>query len=53
LKGTNEQVQAIIEMKTKGEKISKIARTVSLSRLTVCCVLERYDQGLIELDMAI
>ena len=39
-KVTDEQVQAIIEMKSRGEKVARIARTVSLSRLTVYRVLE-------------
>ena len=36
-------------LKVPGEQ----ARTVSLSRLTIYRVLERYEQGLIELDIAI
>ena len=40
MKVTDEQVRAIIEMKARGEKISRIARTVSLSRLTIYRVLE-------------
>ena len=47
LKVTDEQVKAIIALKDSGEKIARIARTVSLSRLTIYRVLERYDQGLI------
>ena len=38
-KVTGEQVQAIIDMKARGEKIARIARTVSLSRLTIYRVL--------------
>ena len=47
LKVTDEQVRAIVAMKVKGEKISRIARTVSLSRITIYRVLERHQQGLI------
>ena len=39
LKVTDEQVHAIISMKAKGEKITRIARTVNLSRLTIYRVL--------------
>ena len=39
LKVTNEQVKAIITMKAAGEKVAAIARTVSLSRLTIYRVL--------------
>ena len=53
LEVTDEQAKAIIKMKADGEKISRIARTVSLSKLTIYRVLERYEQGLIELDIAI
>ena len=41
LKVSSEQAKAIIKMKADGEKIARIARTVSLSRLTVYRVLER------------
>ncbi len=47
LKVTDEQVKAIVSMKARGDKISQIARTVSLSRLTIYRVLERQEQGLI------
>ena len=47
IKVTDEQVKAIISMKNSGEKVARIARTVSLSRLTIYRVLERHDQGLI------
>jgi len=40
LKVTEEQVKAIVAMKDSGEKIARIARTVSLSRITVYRVLE-------------
>jgi len=53
LKVTDEQVQAIVAMKAKGEKISRIARTVSLSRLTIYRVLERYEQGDIDVDVTV
>ena len=52
LKVTGEQAMAIIKMKADGEKITRIARTVSLSRLTIYRVLERYEQGLINLSVA-
>lgn len=45
LKVTDEQVQAIVSMKARGDKISQIARTVSLSRITIYRVLERSEQG--------
>ena len=48
LKVTDEQVQAIVSMKGQGEKITRIARTVSLSRLTIYRVLDRHQQGHIE-----
>ena len=47
LKVTGEQANAIIKMKADGEKVSTIARTVSLSRLTIYRVLERYNEGYI------
>ena len=37
-------------MKFKEEKIIRIAQTVNLSRLTIYRVLERYEQGFIELE---
>ena len=43
LKVTDEQVKAIISMKAQGEKVASIARTVSLSRLTIYRVLESYN----------
>ena len=49
LKVTEEQVKAIITMKAQGEKITRIARTVNLSRLTIYRVLERHKHGLLEL----
>ena len=42
-KVTAEQVKAIIDMKARGEKIARIARTVSLSRLTIYRVLDDCD----------
>ena len=48
LKVTDEQVKAIVSMKSQGEKISKIARIVSLNRLTIYRVLERYKQGFVK-----
>ncbi len=42
LKVTEGQVKAIVAMKDSGEKIARIARTVSLSRITVYRVLENY-----------
>ena len=50
LKVTDEQVKAIVSMRDQGEKITRIARTVNLSRLTIYRVLERYEQGFIELE---
>ena len=47
LKVTDEQVRAIIRMKAEGEKVARIARTVSLSRLTIYRVLENYQEGLL------
>lgn len=44
-KVTDEQVQAIINMKARGEKIARIARTVSLSRLTIYRVLESSEKS--------
>jgi len=44
LKVTDEQVKAIVAMKAQGEKISRIARTVSLSRLTIYRVLEHHTR---------
>jgi len=40
LKVTDEQVEVIVQLKSKGEKIAKIARAVGLSRLTIYRVLE-------------
>ena len=42
-KVTDEQIRAIVDMKARGEKITRIARTVSLSRLTIYKVIEQYD----------
>ena len=53
LKSPVKQARAIIKMKSDGENITRIARTVSLSRLTIYQMLERLEQGLIELDMSI
>ena len=39
-KVTDEQVRAIVAMREQGEKIARIARAISLSRLTVYRVLE-------------
>ena len=52
LKVTDEQVKAIVSMKAKGDKVVRIARTVNLSRLTIYRVLERYNEGLIEINVA-
>ena len=49
LKVTDEQIEAIISMKAKGGKITQITRTVNLSRQTVYRVLERYEQGCIDI----
>ena len=49
LKVTPEQIQAVISMKAQGEKVSRIARTVNLSRQTIYRVLERYEQGCIDI----
>lgn len=49
LKVTDEQIEAIISMKAKGGKITQIARTVNLSRQTIYRVLERYEQGCIDI----
>ncbi len=40
VKVTAEQVAAIVRMKAEGEKVARIARTVSLSRLTIYRVLQ-------------
>ena len=49
LKVTNEQVKAIVSMKAQGEKVARIARTVSLSRLTIYRVLEYCERGIMTL----
>jgi DNA invertase Pin-like site-specific DNA recombinase len=41
IKVTEEQVRAIVDMKGRGEKIARIARTVSLSRLTIYRILDQ------------
>jgi DNA invertase Pin-like site-specific DNA recombinase len=41
IKVTQDQVNAILEMKGKGKKIASIARTVCLSRLTIYRILEQ------------
>ena len=46
LKVTDEQVKAIIAMKNAGEKVAGIARTVSLSRLTIYRVLADGNHGM-------
>ena len=46
LKVTPEQVKAIVAMKTAGDKVSAIARTVSLSRLTVYRLLAEQGNAL-------
>ena len=46
-KVTKDKVKAIIDMKAKGEKVSTIARTVSLSRPTIYRVLENYQEGIL------
>ena len=46
VKVTDEQVDVILSLKTQGAKIASIARTVSLSRLTVYRVLENNADGL-------
>lgn len=43
MKVTDEQIRAILDMKARGEKITRIARTVSLSRVTIYKVIEQYD----------
>lgn len=40
VKVTDEQVEAIISMKDKGERVTKIARTVSLSRITIYNIIK-------------
>jgi len=47
LKVTPEQVQAIISMRLQGEKISRIARTVNLSRQTIYRVCRHHEEELI------
>ena len=49
LKVTKEKAKVIIKMKSKGEKVSKIARTVSLSRPTIYRILENHQEGLISM----
>ena len=49
LKVTDEQVKAIISLRANGEKITRIARTVSLSRLTVYRVLEHYANATLQI----
>ncbi len=44
VKVTAEQVAAIVRMKAEGEKVARIARTVSLSRLTIYRVLQSATQ---------
>ena len=46
IKVTDEQLKAIVAMKAQGEKIAGIARTVSLSRLTIYRVLANADQSM-------
>jgi len=41
IKTTQDQVKAIVEMKGRGVKIASIARTVSLTRLTIYRILEQ------------
>ena len=41
IKVTDEQVQAILEMRQRSVKIASIARTVSLSRLTIYRIIEQ------------
>jgi len=41
IKTTQDQVSAIVKMKAEGAKIASIARTVSLSRLTIYRILEQ------------
>ena len=43
VKVTDEQVAIIVKLKHEGEKIARIARAVSLSRLTIYRVLARYE----------
>ena len=52
LKVTDEQARAIVAMKAEGEKITRITRTVGLSRLTIYRVLERHEQGYLDLGAA-
>jgi len=47
LKVTDEQARAIVRMEAEGEKIARIARTVSLSRLTVYRVLKYQKEGVL------
>ena len=42
---TDEPARAIIRMKAEGEKVARIARTVSLSRLTIYRVLQHHEEG--------
>ena len=51
VKVTDEQIRVIVDMKARGEKITRIARTVSLSRLTIYRMLEKYG-GIINHDAA-
>jgi len=41
IKTTQDQVSAIVKMKAEGMKIARIARTVSLTRLTIYRILEQ------------
>ena len=50
LKVSSEQAKAIIRMKAEGEKITRIARTVTLSRQTIYRVINRHKEGFIALD---
>ena len=45
IKTTQDQVSAIVKMKAEGVRIATIARTVSLTRLTVYRILEQEQAG--------
>ena len=47
VKVTEEKTKAIIEMKTRGVSIARIARTVNLSRITIYRLIEQHRLGLI------
>ena len=45
IKTTQDQVDAIVKMKAEGVRIASIARTVSLTRLTIYRILEQEQAG--------